>query len=186
VPPLLRQHAPESGRDSVGTYSRSSLTAQVDIYCDGCSIPNPGRTGCGIVIPNQLEISRYLGDGSNQTAELHAMREALILARPADVIFSDSRYAVMLITGRWRAKAHKDLVSEVKRLRTPGVAIKWIHGHAGNEWQERADRLAKRAALKRVSFQNVLSAGVVDAPADNRPEGNIAPIGVNSAVGERV
>ena len=46
-----------------------------------------------------LEISRYLGDGSNQTAELHAMRESFILARPGDTIFSDPRYAVMLITG---------------------------------------------------------------------------------------
>jgi hypothetical protein len=76
-----------------------------------------------------LEISRYLGDGSNQTAELHAMRESFILARPRDTIFSDpryavsdsryavsdSRYAVMLITADWHPKAHRDLISEIKK-----------------------------------------------------------------------
>jgi len=125
-----------------------------------------------------------MGDGSNQTAELHAMREALILARSGDIIFSDSRYAVMLITGHWRAKAHRDLVGEIRRLLTPGVHVKWIRGHAGNKWNERADRLAKRAAIQRVSIENIFPAGVVDAPTGNRPEGNIAPIGVNSVVSE--
>lgn len=157
---------------------------QVVIYCDGCSIPNPGITGAGIVIPNVIEIGRFLGDGSNQTAELHALREALLLAHGGDVIFSDSMYAVKLATGQWRAKSHRELVNEIRKLLRPGVRVKWIAGHAGHKWQERADALAKRAAIKRQSFENVLSAGGVDAPELNRPEGNIAPITVNSAVGE--
>jgi ribonuclease HI len=157
---------------------------QVKIFCDGCSIPNPGRTGCGIIIPNSLEIARYLGPGSNQTAELHAMREALMLAQSGDSIYSDSLYAVRLVTGQWRAKAHKDLIREIRTLIKPGVRIEWIHGHAGNKWQQRADRLAKRAALKRINFENVFSAGDVGALAVNRPEGNNAPTTVNSAVCE--
>jgi ribonuclease HI len=164
----------------------ATQTKDTTDYCDGCSIPNPGRTGAGIVIPNVIEIGRYLGEGSNQTAELHAMREALLRARPGDLILSDSMYAVNLIIGRWRAKAHKKLVNEIRRLLRPGVTVKWVSGHAGDKWQERADALAKRAAIKRISFENVFSAGVVDALAVNRPEGNSAPITVNSAGGKCV
>ena len=112
------------------------------------------------------------------------MREALLLAHAGDTIFSDSLYAVRLVTGQWRAKAHRDLVNEIKRLYRPGVRVEWIPGHAGHKWNERADALAKRATLKRISFENVFSAGVVDAPADNRPEGNIAPTPAINAVGE--
>src|SRR5918992_1181266 len=153
-------------------FNQNHSRTQVVIYCDGCSIPNPGRTGAGIVIPKIIELGRYLGDGSNQTAELHAMREALLMAHAGDLILSDSMYAVNLIIGRWRPKAHKELIGEIRKLLRPGVSVKWIPGHAGDKWNERADRLAKRAALKRESFENVFSAGVVDAPADNRPEGN--------------
>ena len=106
------------------------------------------------------------------------------MAHAGDLILSDSMYAVNLIIGRWRPKAHKELIGEIRKLLRPGVSVKWIPGHAGDKWNERADRLAKRAALKRESFENVFSAGVVDAPADNRPEGNIAPTTVKSAVGE--
>jgi ribonuclease HI len=157
---------------------------QLKIFCDGCSIPNPGITGCGIVIPNIIEIARYLGEGSNQTAELHALREALLIARGGDSILSDSLYAVRLVTGTWRAKAHKDLITEIRKLVKPGVRIEWIKGHAGNEWQERADRLAKRAAIKRFSFEKMLTENVDDALSSIRPEGNIAPITVRNAVGE--
>ena len=112
------------------------------------------------------------------------MREALLLAHAGDFIFSDSRYAVSLVTGRWRAHAHRNLVYDIKKLLRPGVHVKWIPGHAGNKWHERADALAKRSALKRISFENSLAAGVIDAPAVLRPEGNNAPTPVNSAVGE--
>ena len=36
---------------------RSRAAQVVEIYCDRCSISNPGRTDCGIVIPN---CSKYL------------------------------------------------------------------------------------------------------------------------------
>src|SRR5262245_47873817 len=130
------------------------------IYCDGCSFPNPGQTGAGIVIPNVIEIGRYLGEGSNQTAELYAMREALLRARPEDLILSDSMYAVNLTIGRWRPKVHKELVRELRKLLKPGVTVKWVSGHAGDTWQERADKLAKRATIKRINFENILSVGV--------------------------
>jgi len=167
-PTCARQgEKPDAGASfSSPSENQNSARAAVSIYCDGCSIPNPGLTGCGIVIPNVLDLSRFMGRGSNQTAELHAMREALIRARAGDTIFSDSRYAVNLINGVWRAKDHRDLVTEIKRLRRPGVSIVWIPGHKGDRWQERSDRLAKQAVKNRVSIENLLPAGVVDAPVD--------------------
>jgi ribonuclease HI len=162
----------------------TSTAQQRQVYVDGASIPNPGFTACGIVIPNFIEIAKYLGPGSNQTAELHAIHEALLIAREGDSIFSDSLYAVRIITGQWRAKAHKNLVAEIRKLLRPGVHVEWIRGHAGHEWQERADALAKRAVINRQNFENVFPAGGVDAPAVNRPEGNSAPTTVKSTVGE--
>lgn len=154
------------------------------IFVDGSSVPNPGSTGCGIVIPDVVEIAKFLGAGSNQTAELHALREALLIARAGDSIFSDSQYAVCLTNGQWKAKAHKALVAEIKKLLKVGVRVEWMRGHAGHIWQERADRLAKRAAITQSSFQNVFPASADDALVGNRPEGNFAPITVSSATGE--
>jgi len=64
------------------------------------------------------------------------MRESFILARPGDTIFSDpryavsdSRYAVMLITADWHPKAHRDLISEIKKISCACVLNKWIAGH---------------------------------------------------------
>ena len=112
------------------------------------------------------------------------MRESFILARPGDTIFSDPRYAVMLITGHWHPKAHRDLISEIKKISCAWGSQQvdcWTHQA---RWQEGADKLAKRAALKCLSFENVFSTGVVDAPADNRSAGKTAPNPVNSVLGE--
>ena len=166
----------------------------VAIYCDGSSLPNPGLSGIGIVVPDIIEIAKYLGKGSNQTAELQAMRDALLLSRTGDSIFSDSQYAVCLTLGVWKPhvstvwKPHvyQNFVKELRKLRPSGVRVIWIKGHAGNIWQERADYLAKQAIIKRMSFENVFPVSADGALTGNRPEGNCAPITVSSEVGEEL
>ena len=81
-------------------------------------------------------------------AELCAVIEALKLTEPGDVILTDSRYAIGMITKGWKAKANVALVAEGRKLyeSKPGVEIRWIRGHDGHPHQERSDLLATIAA----------------------------------------
>ena len=67
-------------------------------------------------------------------------------------IFCDNRYALGVVDGKWTAKAHRPLVTQIQstlaslRLLT-AVLLLWVPGHADVEGNEEADRLAKGAAL---------------------------------------
>jgi ribonuclease HI len=115
-------------------------------------MPNPGLSGA--VIPGKLERAIFFGDGTNQTAELMAVREAVILANNGDQIFSDSKYAVNIASGKWKANTHHELVAEVRGLLLVKhrVSLHWIRGHNGDEHNERADWLANQAVMLKSSF----------------------------------
>jgi ribonuclease HI len=119
-----------------------------EIYCDGAAQPNPGPIGWGVFIPYELRFSIPGGHGTSQQAELRAVIEALKLAKPGDVILTDSRYAIGMITKGWKARANVDLVAEGRTLYASkwGVEIRWIRGHDGHPHQERSDLLANAAA----------------------------------------
>jgi ribonuclease HI len=120
-----------------------------EIYCDGAAGPtNPGLMGWGVYIPDELRFSIPGGHGTNQQAELRAVIEALKLAGPGDVIFTDSQYAIGMITKGWKARANVELVAEGRKLHEskPDVEIRWIRGHNGHPHQESSDLLATVAA----------------------------------------
>lgn len=125
----------------------------VEIYCDGACIPNPGQMGCGIVRGDETTcLSLFLGPGSNQRAELMAIHESVELAGHGDIILSDSRYAIEVSSGNWRAHVHLELIKDIRTLlETKRVSLRWIRGHNGHPLQELADRLAKQAASTRRS-----------------------------------
>jgi ribonuclease HI len=85
---------------------------------------------------------------STRQAELRALIEALKLAKQGDVILTDSRYAIDMVTKGWRAKANVELVTEARKLyeSKPGIEIRWIRGHNGHAHQEHSDLLATVAA----------------------------------------
>src|SRR5438067_672412 len=87
-----------------------------------------------------LEALRHLGQAP------HAARRV--------VIWSDSTYVVNCADGTWRRKKNTDLwsvldrlVEEARRWVAGDVAIRWVRGHAGNQYNELADELATRAAF---------------------------------------
>jgi ribonuclease HI len=110
--------------------------------------------GIGVVLlsgKHRKEISEYLGPvGTNNIAELTAILRALEAIkdrkRPV-VVYSDSAYAIGLLSMGWKAKANKDLVEKIRQfLRLfPDVQFVKVAGHAGVVENERCDELAREA-----------------------------------------
>lgn len=82
-------------------------------------------------------------------------------------ILSDSQYVVNCANGTWQRKKNTDLWPILDRLtvevqrKVPGdFALKWVKGHAGNQYNNVADELATRAAF---NFDDKLYARFRDA-----------------------
>ena len=125
----------------------------IEVYTDGYCDPNPGLGGWGWYCPT-LGTERNGGeyDTTNNRMEIEAIRQALIDLDVSDLtVFSDSEYAIGVISKNWKVKANRDLVFETRKLATrPGrkVSFVWVRGHVGNSGNERADLFAKQGSLK--------------------------------------
>ena len=134
-------------------------TDDVIVYADGACSGNPGPAGLGVVVVRGgkvRELSRYLGEGTNNIAELTAIEAALEEVGDGSVpirIYSDSQYAIGVLTKGWKAKANTELVQRVRAAlaRFPTVGLHYVAGHAGVVLNERADGLAVRAVSDRAS-----------------------------------
>jgi len=130
----------------------------VIVYADGACSGNPGPAGLGVVVMDgerRIEISEYLGQGTNNIAELTAVLRALEIldaARPA-VIHTDSQYTIGILQKGWKAKANTELVATLKSAMAgrKGTRLVYVPGHAGVKWNERADALAREAVMTRKS-----------------------------------
>lgn len=123
------------------------------IYTDGACSGNPGPAGIGVVMrykEKQKEISRYIGKATNNIAELEAIKTALLAVKNRKLpvlIYTDSSYALGLLTKGWKAKQNVALVAEIRKLAGSFKMLEFIKvkGHAGDPDNERADRLAVQA-----------------------------------------
>lgn len=133
----------------------------IDFYTDGACpgngrSPEGGPMGAGIVGRSgklEKEWAIPLGKGTNQKAELMAIREALLKVKDRAHthirIHTDSAYAIGCLTQGWKVKANKELVDEVRKLVTECARFEMrkVLGHSGVPANERADELAVRAAV---------------------------------------
>lgn len=125
----------------------------VVIYTDGACSGNPGPGGWGAVLLHPAtgrakELSGYEPETTNNRMELTAAVRALeALKRPCKVLVrTDSRYLVGTMTQGWKRKANHDLWDRLDELcRVHQVSWEWVKGHAGDEYNERADQLAREA-----------------------------------------
>jgi ribonuclease HI len=126
---------------------------EIVIYTDGASSGNPGPSGIGVLMrygSREKEISRYLGEATNNIAELEAIHTGLLAVKNRRVpvrLYTDSSYAYGLLVLGWKAKKNMDLVERIRRTVSEfaDLSILKVKGHAGNEGNERADRLATSA-----------------------------------------
>lgn len=135
--------------------TRSSDQA-VHLWTDGACTGNPGPAGAGVFYRFQdveREVSEYLGQGTNNIAELTAILLGLEMvedrALPIDVM-TDSSYCVGLLTKGWKAKANQELVAALraKLAEFTDVRLVKVKGHAGIPENERADELAREAIVR--------------------------------------
>ena len=123
------------------------------IYADGASRGNPGPAGAGAVIiegrKKVKELSRYLGETTNNVAEYNAVIMALeaALAMKADevLIRVDSELVVKQLNGEYRVKDE-----EIRKLFEKVLGILRIFSHfevrhVGRAGNKDADKLANKA-----------------------------------------
>jgi ribonuclease HI len=123
------------------------------VYADGACRGNPGPAGLGVVIITRervTELSEFLGDGTNNIAELTAILRAIErVDSPSRAlrVFTESSYAIGLLSKGWKAKKNTALVEEIRARLRPLRDVSFIHvpGHAGVHWNEHADELAVSA-----------------------------------------
>lgn len=133
---------------------------RVQIYCDGSSLGN-GQVGSRAAAAAVLGykgiwrvVGEYLGRATNQQAEIAAAAIGLeSLREPCDVeVFTDSRYVVETMCGRFRKKTNPEWWKRLERaVAQHHVDWQWTRGHVGHPLQEAADTTARRiAAAQRV------------------------------------
>lgn len=131
------------------------------IYTDGSAIgSNPGRGGwAAVLVWNGIikEISGNSRIATNNQMEILAVIEGLkAVKRPVPIIvYSDSKYVIDGIT-KWiynwyktnfKNVANASLWKELGQLRRQHrITFKWVKGHADNEYNNRCDFLARKAA----------------------------------------
>ena len=123
------------------------------VYTDGACTGNPGPMGIGVVVlcegTPRREISEYLGQGTNNIAELTAILRGLEgLPRDRTIfVYSDSSYALGLLGKGWKAKANQELVERLRAVARQFSDVRWVKvaGHAGVPENERCDELARAA-----------------------------------------
>jgi ribonuclease HI len=139
----------------------------VTIYCDGGCTPNPGKAGSGIAVYRNNKLSElwyglYEEMGTNNTAELGALYESLLLAQKETEngntveIKCDSMYSINCIKTwaiSWEKKGWTKKGGEIKNLEIiklayhlynsikKDVTLSHIKAHAGFEGNELADRM---------------------------------------------
>mgnify|MGYP006283711747 FL=1 len=163
-------HSTKAERRATHTAHQSN----VSIYCDGACEPNPGNAGSGVVVYRNGELAElwyglYNPQGTNNSAELNALHEALRIAEAAlqggysVEICSDSQYAINCISvwaPNWEKKGWQKKDGEIKnldlikdcyaihqRIKAQDFQLTHVAAHVGTEGNELADRMAMYGAL---------------------------------------
>jgi len=182
--PLMPKKIKKETLRQSGLTPPSTKKFEFVIYCDGACDPNPGKAGSGLAVYRSGKLSElwyglYNPRGTNNTAELNALHQALLIAkknilRDGEVqIFCDSQYTINCITVwafGWKKKGWKrkktgdiknlEIIQEAHALYNEiksDVVISHVKAHSGIEGNELADRMSVFGIDKRNSHLCQLS-----------------------------
>jgi len=147
----------------------STKIFDITIFCDGACDPNPGKAGSGLSVYcgdalSELWYGLYNPNGTNNSAELNALHQALLIAQrnieagKTVHIRCDSKYSISCITEwafSWKQKGWKRKIpGDIKNLEIiqqahalyltikNEVVVSHVKAHIGIEGNELADRMA--------------------------------------------
>jgi ribonuclease HI len=148
----------EPGERAPDKQAQSAPAADaIQIWTDGACSGNPGPAGLGVVIidgKQRTELSEYLGEATNNIAELMAILRGLEAVtdktRPV-VVYSDSSYSIDILTKAWKAKKNVELIDDLRAVCRTFLDLRFVKvaGHAGVPLNERCDQLAREAITRR-------------------------------------
>jgi ribonuclease HI len=140
-----------------------STLAPITIYTDGACNPNPGPGGWAAILlrpdnePQELSVASP--QTTNNQMEMQAVLSALkSLPGPHHItLYTDSKYLKQGLTEwlpGWQQRGWRTSSKEAVKNQALWQALaaeighhqiewKWVKGHAGNRWNERADELAR-------------------------------------------
>jgi ribonuclease HI len=169
--------APKPSTSSKEVATAMSPLFDVHIYSDGGCDPNPGEAASGVAVYESgslksLHHGLYDANGTNNTAELNALHQALLIAQKEleegkkIQILSDSTYSVNSMTlwgegwkrsgrlfGKGKALANRELIAQMLEVYIEIAArINLVHvkAHIGIEGNELADRMCTLAIRGKV------------------------------------
>jgi ribonuclease HI len=132
------------------------------IHTDGACSGNPGPAGIGVLIERpdeEVEISEFLGSGTNNIAELTGILRALETLTDAESdrqvhLYTDSGWSLGVLVGGWKAKANLELIGKIQEQmkRFSKLELLKVRGHSGHDGNERADDLATMAVRRESSL----------------------------------
>lgn len=129
------------------------MSDKIICYTDGACSGNPGPAGIGIILTyknHKKEIFEYIGNSTNNIAELTAILRALENINDKNkeiIIYCDSMYSIGVLTKNWKVKANKELVNNIKNLikTFPNIEILKVKAHENDELNNYVDELAKKS-----------------------------------------
>ena len=138
---------------------------RVTIHTDGSCLSNPGPGGWAAILrwrDNEREIVGHEPDTTNNRMELMAAIMGLnaVTRNMPIALHTDSRYVMNGVQDwmpRWKANgwktaskkpvANQDLWQQLdEAVSRHRITWHWVKGHAGDEFNERCDQLARGAA----------------------------------------
>ena len=137
-------------------WAEAEYKDKICLFTDGASSGNPGPSGIGVLLrygEHEKEISKYIGNATNNIAELNAIKAGLSSLKHTDIpvrLFTDSNYAYGLLVLNWKPRKNQELVESIKKImaKFKDLQIIKVKGHSGHQGNERADYLATVAVKK--------------------------------------
>jgi ribonuclease HI len=162
----VKKPSKSSKKSANSTSSGASASAPIKpegdellVYADGACSGNPGPAGVGAIAlwaDQKRELSEYIGDATNNIAELTGILRAVELAHELGKplrLYTDSKYSIGVLTQGWKVRANKELVAKVRQALDahPDAKLFHVRGHQGVLLNEHADELAVRAVQSKES-----------------------------------